>query len=200
MTPVVRDTIRVDPGYRDRQWLEIRRQVSRVADADVLYAEHQAAVFRYLCRVIGQAETARDLTQEVFLRVSRGRVPDADAAGLRAWVFAIARNLALNHRRDGRLRVVAAAPPAAEPAVQELAVAVQQALDRLQDLDRDVFLLRELGGLSYPEIAKACELSIDAVRARLKRVRQALREALDGPVRVHRLRTITLGGEETGEN
>jgi RNA polymerase sigma-70 factor (ECF subfamily) len=171
-----------------------------VADAEVLYAEHQAAVFRYLCRTIGQAEAARDLTQEVFLRVARARLPDADAAGLRAWVFAIARNLALNHRRDGRVRTIAVVPPSSEPAVQELAVAMQQALDALQDLDRDVFLLREMGGLSYPEIAKACDLSIEAVRARLKRARQDLRAALDGPVRVHRLRTITLSGDGTGDS
>jgi len=170
-----------------------------VSDAAVLYAAHQQAVFRYLCRTLGQADTARDLTQEVFLRVSRARVPEADAAGLRAWVFAIARNLALNHRRDGRVRTVAMAPPTSTPAVQELAVAMQQALDALQDLDRDVFLMRELGGLSYQEIAKACDLSVEAVRARLKRARQDLRVALDGPVRVHRLRTITLGGDGTGE-
>jgi len=170
-----------------------------VADAEVLYTEHQAAVFRYLCRTIGHTEAARDLTQEVFLRVARTRLPDADASGLRAWVFAIARNLALNHRRDGRVREIAVVPPASEPAVQELAVAMQQALDALQDLDRDVFLLRELGGLSYPEIAKACDLTIEAVRARLKRARQDLRAALDGPVRVHRLRTVTLSGEGTGD-
>jgi RNA polymerase sigma factor (sigma-70 family) len=170
-----------------------------VPDVAALYAEHQPAVFRYLCRTVGQADAARDLTQEVFLRVSRARVPEADASGLRAWVFAIARNLALNHLRDGRVRTLPVAPPSATPAVQELAVAMQQALDALQELDRDVFLMREVGGLSYQEIARACELSIEAVRARLKRARQDLRVALDGPVRVHRLRTITLGGDSTGE-
>jgi len=171
-----------------------------VSDAAVLYSAHQQAVFRYLCRTLGQAETARDLTQEVFLRVSRARVPEADPDGLRAWVFAIARNLALNHRRDGRVRTLPVAAPSSTPAVQELAVAMQQALDALHDLDRDVFLLREVGGLSYAEIGKACELSVEAVRARLKRARQDLRSALDGPVRVHRLRTITLGGDGTGED
>jgi len=114
-------------------------------------------------------------------------------------VFAIARNLALNHRRDGRVRAIAIVPPTSTPAVQELAVAMQQALDALQDLDRDVFLMREVGGLSYDEIAKACELSIEAVRGRLKRARQDLRVALDGSIRVHRLRTITFGGDGTGE-
>jgi RNA polymerase sigma-70 factor (ECF subfamily) len=173
-----------------------------VGDTDTLYAEHQQAIFRYLCRFVGHAEDARDLTQEVFLRVSRTRVPDADAAGLRAWVFAIARNLALNHVRDRRPRETGVAVISAEPAVQELAVAIEQALGALGDVDRDAFLLREAGGLSYQEIADTCELTVEAVRTRLRRARQQLREALDGPVRVHRLRPISLrpgDRRDTGE-
>ena len=78
----------------------------------------------------------------------------------------IARNLALNHVRDdapeggdGQARRVGRA------ATQELRVAIRQALAASQELDRDVFLLRETAGLSYDEIAGACELSVEAVRA-----------------------------------
>jgi RNA polymerase sigma-70 factor (ECF subfamily) len=171
-----------------------------VANAEGLYVEHHAAIFRYLCRTIGQADAARDLTQDVFLRVSRVGVPESDPAGLRAWLFAIARNLALNYLRDGRTRSLAPPPASTEPAVQELAVAVQQALAGLTELDRDVFLLREMAGLGYAEIATACGISLEAVRARLKRARQTLRETLDGPVRVHRLRPFTLSGERKGDS
>jgi RNA polymerase sigma-70 factor (ECF subfamily) len=66
------------------------------------------------------------------------------------------------------------------PATQELTIALGEALGRLTPLDRDVFLLREAGGLSYDEIAAACELTSDAVRSRLHRARQQLRSAL-GP-------------------
>jgi|SRR5579862_3587831 len=170
-----------------------------MADADALFREHQPAVFRYLCRRVGQSEAARDLTQEVFLRVSRTAAPETDAAGLRAWIFAIARNLALNHARDTRTRTPPIDLPAAAPAVQELAAAIEQALAGLAPVDRDVFLLRETAGLSYAEVAAACEITTDAVRARLKRARQQLRETLDGPVRVHRLRAVSLRGEWTGE-
>jgi RNA polymerase sigma-70 factor (ECF subfamily) len=173
--------------------------MTRVEDTGTLYTEHQQAVFRYLCRFVGHAEAARDLTQEVFLRVSRTRVPDADAAGLRAWVFAIARNLALNHVRDARPRETGIAVVSAEPAVQELAMAIAQALGALTDVDRDVFLLREAAGLSYQEIATTCGLTVEAVRTRLHRARQQLREALDGPVRVHRLRPISLRRGAEGE-
>lgn len=168
-----------------------------MADADVLFTLYRQGVFRYLCRIVGQVETAHDLTQEVFLRVARSPVPAADEAGRRAWVFKIARNLVLNHLRDGRRRLEPVAlTDVAEPATQELAVAIGQALASLPEVDRDVFLLRETAGLSYGEIAAACELTVEAVRARLHRARQQLRAALDGPVRVRRQRPVSFGGGE----
>jgi RNA polymerase sigma-70 factor, ECF subfamily len=95
--------------------------VNMTATADVLFAQHRDGVFRYLCRSVGQADTARDLTQEVFLRVARSPVPDAEAPALRAWVFKIARNLALNHARDGQRRPETPDPPERSgPPTQEL--------------------------------------------------------------------------------
>jgi RNA polymerase sigma-70 factor (ECF subfamily) len=151
-----------------------------VADADVLFAAHRDRVFRYLRRFTGHGETARDLTQEVFLRVVRGPVPATDEEGRRAWIFRIARNLALNHVRDDRRRPSAAAPDLAHAATQEISAALREALDSLPIVDRDVFLLRETGGLSYDQIAAACDLTPAAVRSRLHRTRLQLRAAL-GP-------------------
>lgn len=146
--------------------------------AQVLFAAHRDGVFRYLCRIVGQRD-ATDLTQEVFLRVSRTAVPETTADGERAWVFRIARNLALNYRRDsGRRPETVELADASRPPPQEASVAMKQALDRLPPLDRDVFLLREVAGLSYEEIGVSCEITVAAVRSRLHRARQALREAL----------------------
>ncbi|MBK9239999.1 MAG: RNA polymerase sigma factor [Acidobacteria bacterium] len=150
-----------------------------VTKTDRLFSEHRQGVFRYLCRLVGQSEPARDLTQEVFLRVTRAGVPDTDAGGERAWVFSVARNLGLNFLRDGARRP--ATGPMVERAAaptQELAVALNQALEALADLDRDVFLMREVGGLNYDEIAVACDLTPAAVRSRLHRARQELRATL----------------------
>jgi RNA polymerase sigma-70 factor (ECF subfamily) len=159
--------------------------------ADLVFLEHRQGVFRYLSRVVGQSETAQDLTQEVFLRASRADVP-ADADGRRAWVFRIARNLALNHLRDRSRRPPHTAIVEAEgPATQELRVLLDQALAALPDLERDVFVLRESVGLSYAEIAAACDTTPDAVRARLHRARVALREYLTRPaVELQRTRGI----------
>ena len=150
-----------------------------MADADVLFTAHRDGVFRYLCRIVGQ-EDARELTQEVFLRVTRAAAPETDDGGRRAWVFRIARNLALNHVRDDRRKgtTVDTVPDVGAPPTQALAAVLREALDRLNPIDRDVFLMREVGGLSYEEISFACQLTADAVRSRLHRARQQLRASL----------------------
>ena len=171
-----------------------------MGDADVLFSAHRDRVFRYLCRIVGDGH-AGELTQEVFLRVARGPVPEADASGMRAWVFSIARNLALNHLRDARRRGTAIElPETAAPATQELAVALREALAHLAPLDRDVFLMREAGGLSYDEIARACETTGDAVRSRLHRARVHLRGALGAALGRHRaVRGVKLYGTRTDD-
>jgi RNA polymerase sigma-70 factor (ECF subfamily) len=157
------------------------------ADAEGLFVAHHQQLFRYLCRAVGHADAARDLTQDVFVRVSRATVPDAPANQVRAWLFRIARNVALDHHRH-RLTRPEAAPmvESGRPPSQHVAVMVNQALARLQDLDRDVFLMREVAGLSYEEIAGACDITEDAVRSRLHRTRTQLREWLADPIRERR--------------
>ena len=158
------------------------RPESKLSNAEVLFTAHRQGVFRYLTRIVGHADAANDLTQEVFLRVTRAGLPETDADGERAWVFRIARNLGLNFLRDGARRPATPMPlhyvePSSAP-TQELSVVLAEALAALADIDRDVFLMREIGGLSYDEIASACDLTTTAVRSRLHRARQQLREAL----------------------
>lgn len=165
-----------------------------MSDAEALFTEHRPRVLRYLTRVVGHADTATDLAQEVFLRVARSTIPAGGRDELRGWVFRIARNLALNHLRD-RSRYgqpTALDETQAHPPGQEVAVAVRQAIARLPDIERDIFLLREAAGLSYDEVAAACEITVDAVRARLHRARVQLRETLSGPIARQRTQGIRL--------
>ena len=119
------------------------------ADPAALFATHQHRLFRYFCRAVGQAETARDLTQDVFLRVSRTAIPVASDGEVRAWLFQIARNLALDYHRQRvrRPEPAASTHETARPASQDVDLAVNEALAALADLDRDVFLMREVAGL-----------------------------------------------------
>jgi len=168
-----------------------------VTDADRLFTEHRDGVFRYVRRIVGQPEAARDLTQEVFLRVSRAGVPDTANEGRRAWLFRIARNLALNHLRDHRRQpATVEIEDRSGPATQELSTALRQALAALPEIDRDIFLLRELAGLPYDEIGSTCGVTTDAVRSRLHRARQQLRQALGPTLDVHRQRGVRLARTE----
>jgi len=168
-----------------------------MADPERLFAAHHQGLFRYFCRAVGRAEPARDLTQEVFLRVSRTRIPAAGEGDLRAWLFRIARNLVLDYHRSRQrhqdpLTLVDAATRSAS---QDISAAVNQALASLPPLDRDVFLMREVAGLGYQEIAGACELTADAVRSRIHRTRLQLRELLAAPIATSRTLATTRSGK-----
>jgi RNA polymerase sigma-70 factor (ECF subfamily) len=159
--------------------------VANNADAAALFAAHQPGLLRYLRRAVGHADAARDLTQDVFVRVAgAGSVPPTEDER-RAWIFRIARNLAIDHHRRHQIRRAAgtgARGPSASPATQDTSALVNEALAAIDPLDRDVFLLGEAGGLSYAEIALACELTVPAVRSRIHRARLELREHLRGPI------------------
>jgi RNA polymerase sigma-70 factor (ECF subfamily) len=147
----------------------------------------------YFRRAVGRHDLAEDLTQEVFLRVVRATDQYQARGRERAWLFTIAHRVLIDHFRRRKASPVAlatAAPgprhhaeltdvePAGVPATQELRVVLEDALLRLPDEDREIFLLAELAGLSYAEIADACASTHAAVRSRVYRARLALRAAL----------------------
>jgi RNA polymerase sigma-70 factor (ECF subfamily) len=70
-------------------------------DSGALFAAWQPRLVAYFRRAVGDQETARDLAQEVFLRASRARLPATDGER-RAWLFRVARNLALDYHRRCR--------------------------------------------------------------------------------------------------
>ena len=71
-----------------------------MTDAETLFALYQDRLRRYLGRASGETELARDLTQEVFLRVSRVAIPVAPENQLAGWLFRIARNVVTDHHRQ----------------------------------------------------------------------------------------------------
>jgi RNA polymerase sigma-70 factor (ECF subfamily) len=171
-----------------------------MADPEGLYAANHTRLFKYFCRAAGGAEIARDLTQEVFLRVSRAAIPVAADDDLRGWLFRIARNLALDRHRN-RLRHPEPSALVDEPTrspSQDVNLAVNEALASLPALDRDVFLMREVAGLGYDEIASACDLTADAVRSRIHRTRLQLRDQLAAPIGTFQTMATSRSGKTSG--
>lgn len=148
--------------------------------ADIIFERHHVAVFRYFKRMTASHDLAEDLTQEVFLRVVRSVEGYRDQGLELAWLFRIARNVFTDFRRRTKT------PPLTVPEVEEVsadcgnlvAFGLQEALSVLPDRDREVFVLREVEGLSYAQIATVCETTEQGVRSRLRRARLQLRALL----------------------
>jgi RNA polymerase sigma-70 factor (ECF subfamily) len=152
-------------------------------NAKELFDEYHLPVFRYLRRMTGDQGLAEDLTQDVFLRVVRSLPSDLTDSHKGPWIFTLARNVMRNSHRDRSRRPTVALEGKPEPAIcgsQAQGIELDRAVGRLEATDREVFLLRELGGFGYAEISDVCGITQDAVRSRLYRARVALREALVG--------------------
>ncbi|MBK9239471.1 MAG: RNA polymerase sigma factor [Acidobacteria bacterium] len=167
-----------------------------MAESNALFLACHQGLVKYLTGAVGNADTARDLAQDVFVRVAAANALPTTEEGRRAWVFHIARNIAIDHHRRQKLRQVE--PITIEPVVSaggsaDTALIVNQALAALDDLARDVFLMREVAGLSYTEIADACNLTPNAVRSRIHRARLELREYLQQPISAARARPLRAG-------
>jgi RNA polymerase sigma-70 factor (ECF subfamily) len=150
--------------------------------AHELFAQYHRGIFRYLARMTGSRDAAEDLAQEVFVRVLRAQQNGGPVGHERAWLFSIARNLVFDRQRAVARQISVAdesVERAAREGTQALAFSLGESLRQLAEADREMFLLREMGGLNYQEIATVCDCSVEAVRSRLHRARCALREMLE---------------------
>ena len=153
------------------------------AQFEAFYHEHERAIYACLWRLTGDAQTARDLTQETFLRAWRSFERVRDYEQPRAWLLRVATNLARSaHRRaPERPRSTSTLAEAEEPArsdpTQRLAERdlVQRTLLALPPNQRAALTLREVYGLSCEEIGAALGISRDAVKMALFRGREGFR-------------------------
>ncbi len=165
-----------------------------------LYHRYASRVMGYIRSLLGaENQAADDVFQETFLRLFRERNrAEADDRQLLqnvgGWLFRVARNLSLNQIRSESY--LAELPPAfntqlttspgeAFPELfgehleeEELLRKVYNAVEALPVTLREVFVLREVNGLSYEETARIIDCSMEATRMRLSRARSAIRHML----------------------
>jgi RNA polymerase sigma factor (sigma-70 family) len=152
---------------------------------DALYRSSAADVYAYVASLVRDRATAEDVTAQAFERAFRRRRSFNPRRGNeRAWLFAIARNAALDELRRRRRHaalVIDPADPVAEAAYEtpdgERRAAVRAALEALEPRDRELVALKFHAGLSNSEIARVLGVSESNAGTRLHRAVNKLREA-----------------------
>ncbi|WP_228817111.1 sigma-70 family RNA polymerase sigma factor [Nocardia transvalensis] len=150
-----------------------------------LYDEHATALWRYTYSLVGDSGRAEDIVQETLLRAwQRLHVLDQTTASARAWLFTVARNLAVDeHRSARRRREYRTDKPPEQPTPDQADRAVDgwliaDALARLSTDHREVIVRAYYRGLSTQQIATELAIPEGTVKSRMHYGMRALRSAL----------------------
>jgi RNA polymerase sigma-70 factor (ECF subfamily) len=172
----------------DEKLLESARAGDRKALGELL-EKLQPILYGFGMRMCGNPDDAQDVLQETLIAITRGIGNFRGDSSLPTWLYTIARSFCIKKRRRHK-----GEPAVTEPlesishveqrsgdveeslAVRELKARLDQAIARLDPKQREVLVLRDVEGLSAPEVAEVLGLRIEAVKSRLHRARAALRE------------------------
>ena len=168
--------------------------IRRIAEGDreafeKLYAAYRVRIFRYLLRMVGDAGTAEELTNDAMVAAWKAARNFKGHSKASTWLFAIARNKALNAMR-GKQPVmvdietavaVAASPDSPERSLSRgnLQTAMKQALNELSAEHREVMELTFYQELSYQEIAEVMQCPVNTVKTRMFYAKKKLQEILE---------------------
>ena len=160
---------------------------------DALLARHQGQIYRFGLKMCGDEEDAKDVAQETLIAMAKGIRDFRGASSVSTWLYAIARSFCVKKRRkskfapksessldDAHAPQVASAERGPEEQVvdRELDRALDAAIAGLEPKYREVLVLRDVEGLSAPDVGEILGLSTDAVKSRLHRARLTVRAAL----------------------
>jgi RNA polymerase sigma-70 factor (ECF subfamily) len=170
---------------REHELLVVRCQLGESAAFDELVARWHGPLWRYARQLTGDDERADDLVQDVWIRVLRAIERLRDGSRLRPWLFGIARRAAMDRLRQKYaqpdIRSMDDVEMPEEREVRDLETESQllnDELERLPVVERDVLALFYLQQLSLTELADVLEVPLGTVKSRLFRARRLLRDRL----------------------
>jgi len=164
-------------------------QAGRTGDFTYIVHRYKSGLFRIVGNLVDSAQV-EDVVQDTFIAAFTHICSfDPERGSFCTWLYRIARNLALNARKKRRdqplpedLVIADERTPADDVQNNEIFRRLDQALEELRFQDRVVFVLTELEGLSYAEVARIEGLRIGTVKSRLARARARLRSLLESYV------------------
>ncbi|MEI8293202.1 MAG: sigma-70 family RNA polymerase sigma factor [bacterium] len=162
---------------------------------EILIERHQSLVIGTIAKMLGDASTAEDLAQQVFIRVWQSAPRYEASAKFTTWLLTITRNLVFNEtRRRGRARLLpmeyddgtprefkdASSPqPSMLLQSKELRTAIDEAIASLPEQQRLALILRRYEDMPYEDIAAVLKTTVPSVKSLLFRAREALRSQLE---------------------
>jgi RNA polymerase sigma-70 factor (ECF subfamily) len=179
----------------DEELLTAARQ-GNAAALEALLVRYQPHLFRFGLRMCGNVEDASDVAQESLISMARAIRDFRGDSSVSSWLYTIARRFCIKTRRRSKfaptqvesldapgveadVHLIDTAPgPERTAANRELGAALVRAIDTLEPPQREVLLLRDVEGLSAPDVARVLGISVDAVKSRLHRARVEVREKL----------------------
>jgi RNA polymerase sigma-70 factor, ECF subfamily len=180
----------------DQQLLDDARAGDRRA-LEALLARIEPRVYRFGMKLCHNPEDASDILQETLLAMARGVKDFRGASSVSTWLYTIARSYCIKKRRrskyapesetslhdtkDGEAALQLADPsrsPDDALAGRQVEEALERAIRSLDDMYREVLVLRDVEGLTAPEVAEVMGLSVEAVKSRLHRARLSVRESV----------------------
>ena len=174
---------------QDENLLIQRFKAGDLSIFEIILKKYQDRIYN-LCRyLLGNPQDAEDAAQDVFLKAYRKLRNFKPESSLYTWLYRIAVNTCLDHKRKFRPepfkdQSLAENVPSSEPSPEqryqskEIGQAIQSALDQLPKQSRAVIVLREVEGLSYEEMAEVLNTSVGTVKSRISRTREELRRIL----------------------
>jgi RNA polymerase sigma-70 factor (ECF subfamily) len=176
----------MDSRLTSDELLAIRCQLGEPAAFDDLIARWHGPLWAFVRRFAGNDDDAREIVQDVWLRVIRGIPRLRDGAKLRAWLFGIARRTLMDRLRDqyARARVMDADVDVdeipTEPSVADIddLDVLERSLEQIPLLEREAVTLFYLQELSLNEVAEALKVPVGTVKSRLFRGRRLLRQRM----------------------
>ncbi len=159
---------------------------------EYLVRQFQGRVYGMAFHFLGDREEARDITQEVFIRVYQNITSISDAQGFFPWVLRITRNACIDHSRRRKARppisdmelgdVLDLRHPGNTPEEEWIAgtrkMMVCRALQQMTALNREIIILKDIQGLQLEEIAAMLGVPLGTVKSRSNRARIELAEKL----------------------
>ena len=154
-----------------------------------VFARSQPEILGTLYYLLGNWEDARDCLQETFLKCWRSRQEMSQIINLKAWVFRIAINTGRDARssawkrrkqplNEAEISYDLKALPEVAAIASEQVQRLQNAIAQLRAEEREVFLLRQNGDLTYEEISETLKIPLGTVKTRMRLALQRLRTVL----------------------